>query len=191
MTDRAFSKKCGKCRQRTVELATVPYTITIDHDGREYVVTIPDLVVPRCGSCGTVVLDEEANRRISAAFRAEAGLLRPEQIRDQRVALGLTQQALADMLGVAVSTLSRWETGRKSSNERWTASSGPSSAFPSCARPLRTTKRFSSQRDRTRRRPIPPWPVTRADHRGAGRVGRGNALSVTQRALLPGSRRSW
>jgi len=94
-----------------MELATVPYTIKIDHDGREYTVTIPDLVVPRCGNCGTIVLDEEANRRISAAFRAEAGLLRPEQIRDQRTALGLTQQALADRLGVAVATLSRWETG--------------------------------------------------------------------------------
>jgi putative zinc finger/helix-turn-helix YgiT family protein len=111
VAERAFSRKCGKCRQRTVELATVPYTTQIDHDGRKYTVTIPDLVIPRCGNCGTIVLDEEANRRISAAFRSQAGLLPPEQIRRHRTALGLTQQALADLLGVAVATLSRWETG--------------------------------------------------------------------------------
>jgi putative zinc finger/helix-turn-helix YgiT family protein len=111
MIEREFSKKCGKCRQKAVVLATVPYTTQIDHDCRKYIVTIPDLVVPRCGNCGTIVLDEEANRRISAAFREVAGLLSPEEIRTNRVALGLTQQAFADLLGVAVSTLSRWETG--------------------------------------------------------------------------------
>jgi putative zinc finger/helix-turn-helix YgiT family protein len=111
MMDRQYSKKCGKCRHRTVGLAQAPYTLQVDHDGRKYTVTVPDLVVPRCSNCGTIVLDEDANRQISAAFRKEAGLLSPEQIRDQRQRLGLSQQALADLLGVAASTLSRWETG--------------------------------------------------------------------------------
>lgn len=111
MSDREFSKKCSKCRERAVALASIPYTVQVDHDGRKYEVTIPDLVVPRCGNCGTVILDEEANRQISAAFRKQAGLLSPEEIRDHRAALGLTQQALADLLGVGVWTLSRWETG--------------------------------------------------------------------------------
>jgi putative zinc finger/helix-turn-helix YgiT family protein len=111
MSERAFSKKCSKCRQRAVALAVAPYTTQIDHDGRKYTVAIPDLVVPQCANCGTISLDDEANRQISAAFRQQAGLLTPEQIRAHRAALGLTQQALADLLGVAVATLSRWETG--------------------------------------------------------------------------------
>lgn len=111
MAERTFSPKCGKCRERAVALATVPYATQVDHDGRKYTVTIPDLVVPRCAKCGTISLDDEANCRISAAFRKLAGLLSPDQIRAQRTALGLTQQALADLLGVAVFTLSRWETG--------------------------------------------------------------------------------
>ncbi len=111
MTEREFSRKCGKCRQRAVELAAVPYTTQIDHDGRKYTVIIPDLIVPRCANCGTISLDDEANQQISAAFRKQAGLLSPEQIRSQRLALGLTQQTLAELLGVAVFTLSRWETG--------------------------------------------------------------------------------
>jgi len=109
--ERAFCRKCSKCRQQTVALANVPYTIQIDHDGRKYTVTILALSVPQCSNCGNISLDEEADRAISAAFRAQAGLLAPEQIRQRRQALGLTQQELADQLGIAVSTLSRWETG--------------------------------------------------------------------------------
>jgi putative zinc finger/helix-turn-helix YgiT family protein len=113
MTERVFSKKCSnpKCRQRAVALATVDYRINIDHDGRKYDVHLPVFVVPQCGTCGTIVLDDEANREISAAFRKQAGLLSPEEIRVSRQELGLNQQELADLLGVAVSTLSRWETG--------------------------------------------------------------------------------
>src|SRR5947209_7127577 len=106
MVERAFSKKCGKCRERAVALAAVDYTVQIDHDGRKYTVTIPSLEVPRCGKCGTIALDEEANRRISEAFREQVGLLAPEEIRRQRQVLGLTQKELAARLGVAVATLS-------------------------------------------------------------------------------------
>src|SRR6266436_8495343 len=111
MDERCFSKKCGKCHQRAVSLAPVPYSTQIDHDGRKYVVKLPALVLPKCANCGTIVLDDAANREISAAFRKLAGLLTPEQIRANRVVLGLTQQELADQLSVAVATLSRWETG--------------------------------------------------------------------------------
>jgi DNA-binding transcriptional regulator YiaG len=54
---------------------------------------------------------DSANRRISEAFRREAGLMTPEEIRAGRLRCGLDQQTFADLLGIAVSTLSRWETG--------------------------------------------------------------------------------
>ncbi len=111
MNERSFSPKCGKCRKRTVSLATVPYATQVDHDGRKYAVALAALAVPRCTSCGTIALDEEANRVITEAFRKQAGLLAPEEIRQGRQALGLTQQLLAQHLGVAEATLSRWETG--------------------------------------------------------------------------------
>jgi putative zinc finger/helix-turn-helix YgiT family protein len=74
-------------------------------------VTLPKLRLYRCRNCHTAVLDDEADRKISQAFRQEAGLLAPEEIRRQREALGLTQKELAARLGIAESTLSRWETG--------------------------------------------------------------------------------
>ena len=92
-------------------LAPVPYCARISHDGREYSVNIPGLVVPRCTNCGNISLDDEANEQIDLAFRREARIMTPEQIRAGRKELGFNQQAFADLLGVAVSTLSRWETG--------------------------------------------------------------------------------
>jgi len=94
-----------------MSLQRVPYSIQVDHDGRKYQVTVPDLLLPKCSNCGEIALDEQASRDIDTAFRRVAGLLSPEEIREGRTRLGLNQQAFADQLGIAVSTLSRWENG--------------------------------------------------------------------------------
>ena len=92
-------------------IAIVPYSLTVDHDGIKYTVFIPKFSVPQCTNCGELSIDHEADRQISAAFCQEAGLLTPEQILEGREKLGLSQQEMADWFGIAVSTLSRWETG--------------------------------------------------------------------------------
>lgn len=89
----------------------MPYAITIEHDGRAYQVEIPALTVPQCANCKTLSIDDEADRQISAAFRHEARLLTPEEVRQGREKLGLTQKQFANLLGVGEATVSRWETG--------------------------------------------------------------------------------
>jgi putative zinc finger/helix-turn-helix YgiT family protein len=111
MEQRAFSRKCGKCRQQAVEIAIIPYDVQVDHDGRKYNVSIPSLSVPKCGNCGDISIDDEADKQIDTAFRKVAGLLTPEEIRAGHEACGLNQQRFADVLGIASSTLSRWENG--------------------------------------------------------------------------------
>ncbi len=110
MTTRTYPKRCGKCGKK-MELVTVPYGMTIEHDGRAYRVEIPALTVPRCAHCQRISIDEEADREISAAFRREAHLLTPEEIRQSREKLDLTQKQFAQLLGVGEATVSRWETG--------------------------------------------------------------------------------
>jgi DNA-binding transcriptional regulator YiaG len=111
MIERSFSTKCPKCHQRAVALASVSYTTPFHHDGRDYTVTIPDLVVPKCGNCGTIGLDEQANRWITEACYKAAGLLLPDEIRSQREASELTRSELAEELGVEESALDQWENG--------------------------------------------------------------------------------
>jgi putative zinc finger/helix-turn-helix YgiT family protein len=112
MTMKPFPWKCGECRQRAVTPVTLPsYSAELEHDGRKYQVAVTDLRVAQCEKCGTIMLDDAANRRLSDALRSEAGLLQPTQIRARRDALGLTQKELAGFLLIAEATLSRWETG--------------------------------------------------------------------------------
>ena len=111
MTTRTYPKRCGKCGQKAMQLATVLYATTIEHDGRAYRVEIPALTVPRCGNCQALSIDDEADQQISAAFRHAARLLAPAEIRQGREKLGLTQKQFANLLGVGEATVSRWETG--------------------------------------------------------------------------------
>ena len=111
MTNRTYPKRCGKCGQKRMELATVPYATTIEYDGRSYHVEIPALTVPRCANCRAISIDDAADQQISAAFRREAKLLTPEDIRHGRENLGLTQKQLANLLSVGEATVSRSETG--------------------------------------------------------------------------------
>ena len=111
MTTRTYPKRCGKCGQKAMQLAAVPYAVTIEHDGRAYRVALPALTAPQCGNCQAISIDDEADRQISAAFRREARLLAPEEIRQGREQLEMTQKQFANLLGVGEATISRWETG--------------------------------------------------------------------------------
>jgi len=108
---RTYPKRCGKCGHKRMHLATVLYTTTIEHDGRTYRVEVPALTVPQCGNCQALSIDDDADHQISSAFRRAAGLLAPEEIRQGREKLGLTQKQFANLLGVGEATVSRWETG--------------------------------------------------------------------------------
>jgi putative zinc finger/helix-turn-helix YgiT family protein len=83
----------------------------MDHDGRKYEVSVADFRVLQCSECGDIQFDDAADERLSEALRAKIGLLAPEQIRQRREALKLTQKELAALMRLAESTLSRWETG--------------------------------------------------------------------------------
>ena len=106
-----FPWRCPECGKKEVRAARVAYSTEIKYDGRLYTVEIPDLSVPRCDACGELVFDIRADEQIARALRNQLGLLSAEQIRTNREELGLSQRQLAERLGVAVETISRWETG--------------------------------------------------------------------------------
>ena len=83
----------------------------VKHDGRVYAVEVSRLRVPKCQACGELIFDDVADEQIAAALRQQLGLLSAEQIRGNREELSLSQRELAEQLGVAVETISRWENG--------------------------------------------------------------------------------
>jgi putative zinc finger/helix-turn-helix YgiT family protein len=109
--DRPFPWRCTKCKAKAVYPQATDYTVTVKHDGRPYTIRIPDLSIPTCRNCGEQTFAVGDDDRIVAGLRAQIGLLAPEEIRESRCRLGLNQQELAEQLGVAKETISRWETG--------------------------------------------------------------------------------
>lgn len=108
---RPFPWHCPKCRQKEVRPAIIPYRCDMAHDGQLYSVTVPELTVPRCGNCSELVFNYAAEEQIRNALRSQLHLLRPDEIRAARTALGLSQKELADRLGLAEDSITRWETG--------------------------------------------------------------------------------
>jgi putative zinc finger/helix-turn-helix YgiT family protein len=106
-----FPWRCPECGKKEVRPATVQHTSQVKHDGRLYTVEVRRLRVPKCGACGELVFDNEADEQIAQALRDQLGLLSGDQIRKNREDLGLSQRSLAERLGVAVETISRWENG--------------------------------------------------------------------------------
>lgn len=93
-------------------LATTPYDIRIDHDGKKFDVHLDALSVPKCSNCGALSFDVASHEQIDAAFRQTTGLLSAQEIREGRIKAGFEQQQeFAKCFGISVHTLCRWETG--------------------------------------------------------------------------------
>jgi putative zinc finger/helix-turn-helix YgiT family protein len=111
MKSKPFPWMCPHCRERTVSPLQRDYTMTAEHDGQSYEITLPNVPVPTCSRCGEVIVTSELAERVTAELRRTAGLLLPQTIQEQREALGLTRSQLAAALRIAEATLTRWETG--------------------------------------------------------------------------------
>jgi putative zinc finger/helix-turn-helix YgiT family protein len=111
MPSKPFPWRCMKCQQKLVFSTETDYVGTAKHDGRAYDIHIPALSIPTCRNCGTRVLTSTVDDAITAALRGRIGLLTPEEILGRRNQFQLNQQELAEQIGVAKETISRWETG--------------------------------------------------------------------------------
>src|SRR5262245_3007484 len=98
---RPFPWPCASCMTRTVFPAILDYTATVKHEGAVHELRLPALEIPRCRTCGEVVITSAVDEKINDALRSHLRLLTPAQIRKAIEDLGLQQQELADRLGVA------------------------------------------------------------------------------------------
>ena len=112
---------CHVCRQKSLRRVKQPYEYEVSHDGRPPVkIHIPDLEVIACTNpdCqpehpgDTIIEDDAAIWRITVETYRQLGLLTPEEIKAGRERLRLSQQELAELLGLGGNSLSRWENGR-------------------------------------------------------------------------------
>jgi len=94
-----------------VQPATIAYDAAVKHDGRLHAFHIPRLQINRCAACGEILFSNVTDDQISQALRTHLALLSPDQIHDSLSTLGLRQKDLAERIGVAAETVSRWMSG--------------------------------------------------------------------------------
>ena len=111
MKVKPYSRKCPNCREQTLFVAVEDTTTELQHDGRPYTVTVPQLTLQVCTTCNVRNWPYEASERISDALRVAAGLLMPVEIVAARLRSGVTPAELAALLDVSESEYSRWESG--------------------------------------------------------------------------------
>ncbi|MEW6142469.1 MAG: type II TA system antitoxin MqsA family protein [Chloroflexota bacterium] len=102
---------CSNCEKKAeFEVLSKEEVITVKRD--QLRVQVPYL---KCKECGDEVLDPStAGDPFNLAYnqyRAEHGLLKPEEIRAWRKAVDLSQSELSKLTGIGTATLSRYENG--------------------------------------------------------------------------------
>jgi putative zinc finger/helix-turn-helix YgiT family protein len=105
-----FPWRCRHCGRPEVAPATVDYPLEISYDGRSVHFVARGISIPTCAICGEKLVTGEVDRQINRAFHEHMHLLTPDQIRDGIAKLGLSQKEVAEQLGIAEATLSRWLT---------------------------------------------------------------------------------
>jgi putative zinc finger/helix-turn-helix YgiT family protein len=106
--ERPFPWRCRQCGEREVVLAKTNYAAAVRHDGRLHEFTIAELELPVCQACGERVFTEKVDAQVNDALRGHLNLLTPAQMRDAIKRVGMSQKDLANCLGIAEATLSRW-----------------------------------------------------------------------------------
>jgi putative zinc finger/helix-turn-helix YgiT family protein len=108
---RPFPWLCPNCVKLTVVPTIVDYTAKIKQDGVIHEINLLQVEVPRCQTCGQLIITTAVDELVNDALRSKLHLLTPAQIRQGIETLGLKQQEMAERLGVAAETISRWVTG--------------------------------------------------------------------------------
>ena len=105
-----YPAKCAACGGR-VEVSRAPIQMEV----RGETASVEGVEHGRCTTCGESYLSLDAAEHLQAEAvrqaRAAKGLLGPQEIRDIRHSLGLSQAAFERLLGVGAKTVVRWEKG--------------------------------------------------------------------------------
>ena len=102
---------CPNCETET-DQKVISEVINIDVRGEMILTPITYYLCNECGEDFEIPNPEyDPLDQAYREYRKRKGMLQPEEIRDFRKSLGLTQQELSNLLGIGIATLNRYENG--------------------------------------------------------------------------------
>src|SRR4051794_36342695 len=106
------TSRCPVCGHVPLEQRVVDRTFEYGAEGETVKVEARSVPVEVCPQCGETFSGPRTARAEHDAICRTLGLLTPDQIRQVRERLGLTQEEFSRLTGLGVATVSRWERGR-------------------------------------------------------------------------------
>ena len=111
-----MAAECPICGCVTLEERKGEYRFELPQSVSGKAVVIDDATWEKCTTCGEEILPPEVYRRLEIERRKQSGLLSPDEIRGVRERVGLSQEAIARLLGLGLKTYARWESGQSVQN---------------------------------------------------------------------------
>jgi putative zinc finger/helix-turn-helix YgiT family protein len=105
-------RRCPTCGQGTLVARVIRDEFEYGPEDDRITIVAEGVPVLECSACGETLYGPEAARVRHQAICRTLGLLTPEQIKGVREKLGKKQAEFAELTGIGVATLSRWEQGR-------------------------------------------------------------------------------
>lgn len=91
------------------------YTTTYTINGREYEITAPALFCSDTSDTDEIIsdveLDDQAAEIARQKYRDDMGLIGPDELKAYRKKTGLTQQELADLVGISHNVITLYKAG--------------------------------------------------------------------------------
>ena len=100
------------CPHRHLEPRLIRDEFDYGPDSDRLKIVIEAVQVKVCTACGEIFYGPEAAHAHHLAICKAYHLLTPDEIKGVREQLGKTQEEFAELTGIGVATLSRWEKGR-------------------------------------------------------------------------------
>jgi putative zinc finger/helix-turn-helix YgiT family protein len=104
--------RCSICGHVPLEKKRIEKTFAYGADGESITVTACQVSVRVCEHCGEIYSGPEAARVEHEAICHALDLVTAAEIKSLREQLGWSQQYLADLTGLGIATVSRWERRR-------------------------------------------------------------------------------
>ena len=104
--------KCPACGRHPLERRYIRDEFDYGPEDAHVRVVAEAVPVLACPACKEIFYGPDAEQAHHRAICKALGLLTPEQIRGVRERLGMSQAEFAQLTGIGVATLSRWEQGR-------------------------------------------------------------------------------
>ena len=112
-----MASKCLTCGKATMTERTGTFHFDPPPNIPGGTIEIENATWRECDACGEQIIGHTLDKGIEREARRRRGLLAPDEIKAVRERTGLSQEAMAQMLGVGDKTYARWETGKSIQNK--------------------------------------------------------------------------